>query len=331
MKDEVGTRVTHPSSFGSGVRSAMLTELAREELRRVAPGRPTAVTIGVFDGVHLGHQYLIGRLRALAEARGLASVVLTFHPAPVSVLRADVRISYITTLDDRLRLLRGLGVDVVDRLTFTSELAQVSAHDFSGGLRAELDLRLLVGGPDLAVGRAREGSVEWLRAHGPALGFDLEVVPFLADGDRKMGSSAIREALAQGDVETAARMLGRPFSLHGPVVHGAHRGRSIGFPTANIAVGADLAIPAFGVYVTRAYVGEASYPAVTNIGRRPTFDDGRPSIEPHILDFEGDLYGRELRIELLKRLRGEQKFSGVDELLAQIRRDVAAVREHFRT
>lgn len=307
----------------------MLTDLARQELQRMTLRRPTAVTIGVFDGVHRGHQFLIGRLTALAEARGLASVVLTFHPAPVSVLRPEIRLRYITTLEERLQLLRRLGVDDVGRLTFTSELAQVSAHDFLLGLREELDARLIVGGRDLALGRAREGTIDWLRAHGPALGIEVETVEHLVEGGRKMGSSAIREALAQGDVETAGAMLGRPFALHGPVVHGAHRGRQIGFPTANLAVGADLAVPAFGVYVARAVIGEVSHPAVTNIGRRPTFDDGPPSIETHILDFTANLYERELRIELLARLRGEQKFAGVDALVAQIQQDVQAVRRYF--
>jgi riboflavin kinase/FMN adenylyltransferase len=307
----------------------VLTELARQELQRLALGRPAAIAIGVFDGVHRGHQHLIGRLRALAEARGLASIVLTFHPAPVSVLRPEVRLSYITGLEERLRLLRDLGVDEVGRLTFTSDLAQVSAHDFVAGLRQELDVRLIVGGNDLALGRGREGTVAWLREHGPRLGVGVETIEFLAAEGRKMGSSGIREALAQGDVRTAGMLLGRPFSLHGPVVRGAQRGRTIGFPTANIAVGADLAVPAFGVYVTRAVVGELSHPAVTNIGRRPTFDDGAPSIETHILDFDADLYDRELRIELLDRLRGEQKFSGVPELVAQIRRDVDDARAYF--
>jgi riboflavin kinase/FMN adenylyltransferase len=307
----------------------MLTELARQELRRVATGQPAAVTIGVFDGVHLGHQALIRHLHAAAKAHGLSSIVLTFHPSPISVLRPDITVRYITSLEERLRLLRELGVDEVGRLTFTSELAQVSAHDFVAGLREELDLRLLVGGPDLSLGRAREGTVEWLRAHGAEMGFEVETVPFLADGDHKMGSSGIRDALGRGDVEAAARLLGRPFSLHGPVVHGAHRGKSIGFPTANIAVGADLVIPAFGVYVTRAHAGETVYPAVTNIGRRPTFDDGAPSVETYLLDVDVDLYGHDLRIDLLARLRGEQKFSGVDALLAQIRHDVAAARAYF--
>lgn len=307
----------------------MLTELARDELRRIAPGRPSAVTIGVFDGVHLGHQALIARLREGAAARGLASVVVTFHPAPVSVLRPDIRLSYITTLDERLQLLRGLGVSAVGPVTFTSELAQVSAHDFAAGLREHLDMRLILGGPDLSIGRRREGDVAWLQAHGSELGFAVETVEFVADGAYKMGSSAIRTALGQGDVETAARVLGRPFALHGPVVEGARRGRTIGFPTANIAVAADLAIPAFGVYVSRATVDGRGFMAATNIGRRPTFDDGPPSVEPHLLDFEGDLYGRDLRLELLARLRGEQRFAGIDALIAQIRVDVQATRDWF--
>lgn len=307
----------------------MLTELAREELRRITPGRPSAVTLGVFDGVHLGHRALVARLREAAAARGLASVVLTFHPAPVTVLRPDIRVRYITTLDERLALLRAEGADAVGRLTFTSDLAGVSAEDFMRGLREELDLRLLVGGPDQTIGRAREGDAAWLHEHGPVLGFEVKTVDFTADGGRKMGSTWIRQALAEGDVETAARLLGRPFTLHGPVVHGAQRGRTIGFPTANIAIGPDLAVPAFGVYVTRALLDGTALPSVTNIGRRPTFDDGAPSVETHLLDAEADLYGRDLRIELLARLRGEQKFGGVDELVAQIRRDADRAREWF--
>jgi riboflavin kinase/FMN adenylyltransferase len=308
----------------------MLTELARYEMRRVAPGRPTAVTIGVFDGVHLGHQRLFAGLREMAAARGLASVILTVHPAPVAVLRPDIRIRYITTLEERLRLLRREAVDKVGRLTFTSELAQVSAMDFMRGLREELDLRLIVGGEDLTVGRAREGTVAWLRAHGPELGYEVGVVPFLTLGDRKMGSSGIREALARGDVETAARVLGRPYSLHGPVIHGAHFGRALGFPTANIAVAPDLAIPADGIYVTRAWLGETGYPAVTYIGTRPAVDGGARSIETHLLDFDADIYDQELRVDFLARVREDRTFAGLDELAAQIGRDIAAARAYFQ-
>ena len=291
-----------------------------------------AVTIGVFDGVHRGHRALIRRLVELAAARGLASAVVTLHPSPITVIRPEVRIQYISSLEERIELLRGLGVDAVGPLTFTSELAQVSAADFVKTMRETLDMRLLAGGPDISLGRAREGNATWLSAHAAELGFDFEVVRFLEDGEAKVGSSGIREAVARGDMAAAAALLGRPFSLRGPVVRGFERGRTIGFPTANIAVSADRVLPALGVYVTLAYLGEACYPAVTNIGTRPTFDDGRPSIETHVLDFEGDLYGRELKIELLHRLRGEARFDGVEALVAQIRRDAAEARQfHART
>ena len=291
-----------------------------------------AATIGVFDGVHRGHQALIRRLVDLAAARGFASAVVTLHPSPITVIRPEIRIQYISSLEERIELLRGLGVDAVGPLTFTSELSQVSAADFVKTMRETLDMRLLAGGPDISLGRAREGNAAWLSAHAAELGFDFEVVRFLEDGEAKVGSSGIREAVARGDMAAAAALLGRPFSLRGPVVRGFERGRTIGFPTANIAVSADRVLPALGVYVTQAYLGEARYPAVTNIGTRPTFDDGRPSIETHVLDFEGDLYGRELKIELLHRLRGEARFEGVEALVAQIGRDAEEARRfHART
>lgn len=308
----------------------MITRLAQEQFRQLALGRPMAVTIGVFDGVHRGHQALIGRLSALAADRGLAAGVVTLHPAPITVIRPDVRIMYITSLEERIDLLRALGVDSVGPLTFTSELAQVSAADFVSTMRETLDMRLLVGGPDISIGRAREGNAAWLAENAPAHGFKVEIVRFLDDDGVKVGSSGIREAVARGDVATAAELLGRPFSLRGPVVRGFERGRTIGFPTANIAVSADRVLPALGVYVSRASFGQASYAAVTNIGTRPTFDDGRASIETYLLDFDGDLYGRELRVELLHRLRGEERFSGVEALVAQIGRDVEAARQWHR-
>ena len=304
----------------------MITALAREQFERLATGRPMAATIGVFDGVHRGHQALVRHLVARAAERDLAAGVITLHPAPITVIRPEVRVMYITSLEERIELLRALGVDGVAPLTFTSELAQVSATDFVAAMRETLDLRLLVGGPDIAIGRGREGNAAWLHEHAPRLGVEVETVEFVLDGGQKVGSSGIRDAVARGDLETAAALLGRPFSLRGPVVRAFERGRTIGFPTANIAVSADRVLPALGVYVTRAVVGEAVYPAVTNIGRRPTFDDGPPSIETHILDFEGDLYGRELKIELLHRVRGEMKFAGVEALVAQIRHDVEDAR-----
>jgi riboflavin kinase/FMN adenylyltransferase len=307
----------------------MSTQLAREELARARPPGPSAVTIGKFDGVHRGHRYLVEHLLDRARAEGLATVVMTLHPHPATVLRPGTHITYLCSLEERVTLLRQLGVDRVGVLSFTSELAELSYREFMRLLVDELRLRLLLTGPDFAVGRDRAGTFEALSALGEEWGFRVESVPLLTEGSEKVGSGAVREALAEGEMELVTELLGRPFSLRGPVIRGAERGRTLGFPTANIAVAPDLAIPRFGVYATRAFVGEARYDAVTNIGQRPTFDETRPTIEAYLLDFEGDLYERELRLEVLHRLRDEARFSGPDELVEQIRRDVAAAREYL--
>ena len=283
----------------------MITQLARSELARASAGRPAAVTIGKFDGVHRGHQYLVRRLLEEAGKRDLASVVVTMHPHPATVLRPGTPISYLCSLEDRVELLQGLGVDQVAVLSFTSELAQLSYKEFVALIIDQLDMRLLLAGPDLALGRNREGNVEAIRPLALEKGFELTLVELLSEEEAKVGSGAVREALAAGEMETVTRLLGRPFALHGPVVRGAERGRTIGFPTANIAIGADLALPSFGVYVTRAYLGESTYDSITNIGKRPTFDEDRPTIEAHILDFDADCYEQQLRLELLTRVRDE--------------------------
>ena len=309
--------------------SEMTTQLARDELSRAAAGRPSAVTIGKFDGVHRGHQYLVGQLLEQASANGLASVVITLHPHPISVLRPGTAITYLCSLEERVALLRSLGVDGVGVLSFTSELAQLSYRDFVGLLIEQLDLQLLLVGPDLALGRDREGDVVALRRLGEERGFRVELVRMLNEDDAKVGSGAVRDALAAGEMSKVNGLLGRPFALRGPVVHGEERGKTIGFPTANIAVARDLALPKFGVYVTRAYLGEMAYPSVTNVGERPTFGQSRPTIETYLLDFDGDLYERELRIELLRKVRDEQRFDSVDALVAQIGRDVETTRAYF--
>lgn len=299
--------------------------LARDELARAAPGSETAVTIGVFDGVHRGHLYLLARLQERARALGLASGVITLHPAPLQVLRPEKRIAYLSSLEERIERLRDAGVDFVAPVTFTSELAQLSARDFVRLLVDELQVRFMLEGPDYALGRGREGTVAVLAELGGKMGYQLEVLEALTEGDLVVSSTAIRSALAEGEMRRVTERLGRPFSLRGPVVEGARRGKSIGFPTANIAIGADRALPPFGVYVTWAYLGEARYKSVTNIGRRPTFDKGERTIEVHLLDYQGpDFYGYDLRIDLLDRLRREKRFASADELRTQIQRDVAA-------
>jgi riboflavin kinase / FMN adenylyltransferase len=305
--------------------------LARRELARVAPGRPSAVTIGVFDGVHRGHQHLVAALCEGAREKGLAAIALTFNPHPRTVLRPGSAVTYLTSLEERVELLQALGLDAVGVLAFTSELAQLSPRDFLALLVDELQMRLLMVGPDFALGRNRSGTIGVMRQVGEELGFRVEVAPLLAEDGEKVGSSSVRQALSEGDVAHVARLLGRPFSLRGPVVAGDRRGRTLGFPTANIAIGLDRALPEYGIYVTRAYVRETVHKSCTSIGIRPTFDvEPRPTVETFVLDFDEDIYGQEMRIELLERLRGELKFESAEDLIAQMHRDVEQTRAYFR-
>ena len=304
----------------------MPTELARAELRRVAVDGPTTLTIGVFDGVHRGHVALLRRVIEHAARAGTAPGVVTFHPHPQQVLHPDSPISYLTSLEDRLDLLSEAGLQVVAPITFTSELAQTDAGDFIRLLAEELRLAQLITGPDFALGRQRGGDIPALRALGDELGFRVDVIDLIReqgrDGDAKISSRDIRTALGTGDIDRVNDLLGRRFSLHGPVVTGFERGRGIGFPTANIAVGADRALPAAGVYATLAHIDGRIHASVTNIGVRPTFDDSDAvSVECHVLDYSGDLYGRDLRIELCRRLRGEIKFGDIEALKTQLARD----------
>jgi riboflavin kinase / FMN adenylyltransferase len=302
-----------------------------DELAAVAPERDTALTVGVFDGVHRGHRHLLAWLKDRAAARGLASGVITLHPHPALVLNPRAPVVYLTTLEERVELLRAGGVDFVLPVTFTPEVARLSARDFVGLLIERLRMRFFLVGPDFALGRDRQGSAEVLSQLGSEMGFEVELAAPLVESGRVVSSSAVRDALAAGEVEAVSSLLGRPFSLHGPVVRGVERGKVMGFPTANIAVGPGMALPAFGVYATRAYVAGVARSSVTNIGRRPTFDDGERTVEVYIMDFDADIYGRELRIDVLKRLREETRFSDPQELVEQIRRDVVDAREYLES
>ena len=308
----------------------MVTELAREQLRRAAIGRPTALTIGIFDGVHRGHQAVIRQVINTAHRHGLAAGAITFHPHPREVLRRDLTIEYVTSLEDRLALLRETGLDTVATVSFTSEFAQTEAGDFVRMLVEELQLKRLIIGEDFALGRQRGGDPETLAQLGRELNFDVDVINLIADNGEqaeKISSTEIRAALNDGEIERVTALLGRRFAVHGPVVLGFERGRTIGFATANVAVGADRAIPGPGVYATLAHLPEGPRPSVTNIGVRPTFEDGGGlSIECHIFDFDRDIYDTDLRVEFVQRLRGERKFEGVEQLVEQIARDCEAAR-----
>lgn len=301
-----------------------------DELRANTPSRDTWLTIGVFDGVHLGHRYLIRHLLEQAAASGALSGVITFKQHPRQVISPKTPLTHLTSLEERLKQLKELGVELVIAISFTPQVAQLSASDFLRLLQKHLRAQGLVVGPNFALGRNREGNVALLRRLAPEMGLQLVVVPKLVQGEEVVSSTAIRHALTAGAMDSVTRMLGRPFSLTGTVVSGAERGHLLGFPTANIGVNHDAALPADGVYITKAYVADRSYPSVTNIGHRPTFGGGHRTIEVFLLDFSGHLYDQQLRIELVARLRPERRFDTPQELQAQIAQDVEQARARLQ-
>lgn len=299
----------------------LISELASFSLER-----ETLLTVGVFDGVHLGHQYLIKKLTQQAATRNLLSVVITFNSHPQNVLSPQTKLARLTTVEERTRLLRGLGVEHVVPLNFSTEVAALSAREFVSLLQMNLRMRGLIIGPDFTLGRGREGDATVLQTLGQELGFTVEVVEPLISGGSLVSSTAIREALSQGNMRATSKFLGRYFRLSGPVIGGMERGHGLGFPTANIGVDSDQALPIDGVYATLGYVGDKVYKSVTNIGIRPTFGDGQRTIEVFLIDFAGDIYGEKLAVELVERLRGEMRFADAKELSAQIGRDVEQAR-----
>jgi riboflavin kinase/FMN adenylyltransferase len=293
-----------------------------EEMARVAPSKDMLLTIGVFDGVHLGHQYLILQLVEQARQQGLLSGVVTFRQHPEEVLQPETKLPFLTDLDERINLLRNEGVEVIIPISFNVQSARLSARRFVELLKKYLRMRGLVIGTDFALGRNREGDADALRALGQEMGFSVTIVPAVILNGEVVSSTAIREALARGDVEKVRRLTGRPFSLHGQVITGAGRGVALGFPTANLDMAPEQALPQDGVYATWAYIDGRVYQSMTNIGFNPTFDDSKRVVEIYIVDYRGDLYGHELKIEVMERLRAEKKFSTVEELKQQIAEDV---------
>jgi len=286
------------------------------------------LTIGSFDGVHLGHQSLIRQLVNGAHTVGVPAVVLTFHPHPVVVLRGITGDIYLTLPEERVQLFADLGVDVVIVEPFTRELSLTSAREFVARIVSHLGLQHLLIGHDFALGHAREGNFGVLEKLGQELSFEVEQFDAIQiDGD-VISSSGIRLMLDAGEVNRAARWLGRPYRVSGIVVPGDHRGSSIGFPTANLSVPAGKIKPAVGVYACQAWVNGRVWAAATNIGVRPTFDGQGTTIhvEAHLLDYSGDLYGQSISLDFYERLRGEQRFPNVQALIAQIGKDILRTR-----
>ena len=286
----------------------------------------TLVTIGVFDGVHRGHQRLIAGLVDQARQAGLRTVAITFFPHPDIVLRGLSGRYYLTRPAEKENLLRAQGIDEVLTLAFDDELRQVSAEEFCARLRSGLNMQTLAVGRDFALGHRREGNVQRLRQLGRELGFGLLTNDLVEDESGRISSTAIREALEAGDTGRARCWLGRSHVLGGEVVRGAGRGRQMGFPTANIDLWQQQVIPANGVYASYVWLGDERFVAATNVGRRPHFAGATLTVEPFILDFDRDIYGQWLNVSFEQRLRDERKFDSLDGLVRQIAADAEASR-----
>jgi riboflavin kinase/FMN adenylyltransferase len=294
--------------------------------------RGVYLTVGSFDGLHRGHLHLLEKMTQAALEDGAAPVVLTFYPHPKAVLRSAADsppFRYLIPLEERLALLRALPLEAIVLQPFDPAFYRISAAEFLQTLKNRLGLRSLWCGPSFSLGFQREGNVAYLTEKSVALGFSLYVIPPLDQSGGPISSSRIRQALAEGDPRLAADLLGRRFSLSGTVIHGAGRGRKMGTPTANLDLWPEIAIPAYGVYAVWAVAAGRRYAGVTSIGIRPTFENGSAhaaTVETHLLDFNGDIYGSILQVEFVERLRGEEKFPDMDSLRGQMARDIERAR-----
>jgi riboflavin kinase/FMN adenylyltransferase len=293
-----------------------------QELANMAPQGETLLTIGVFDGVHAGHRYLLEKLQQRAAEKNLLSGVVTFNPHPQSVLHPHNQLPWLSNVKDRIRSLQELGINIVAVLTFTPKVAQLSAREFMLLLKKHLKMRGIMVGPDFALGRGREGDINLLRALGREMEFSVEVIPPHTINGEVVSSTLIRRALAQGDMRKVERLMGHHFHLRGRVITSDKRGRVLGFPTANLDMNPQQALPDNGTYATIAQVDGKQFPSATNIGIRPTFGEGGKTVETHLLNYAGDLYHKEIMVKFVQKLRDEQHFASPEELKAQIEKDI---------
>lgn len=287
------------------------------------------LTIGNYDGIHVGHQKIIEKIMSKARELNGTSVLMTFHPHPMTVLKPDKFIGLITPIYFKKRLIEKTGIDVLIIAPFTDEFRLIPHEAFVDNLLVKkLGIRGLIVGYDFKFGKEGKGNVEYLASHSAQSGFFFEIQEAITLEGEKVGSNRIRKMIQEGDVKKAAHHLGRPYALEGTVAEGDGRGRTIGFPTINLKTDFPL-IPKRGVYVSEVEIEGKRLQAVTNIGFNPTFDGQRQTIESYILDFSGNLYGRSITLHFLARLRDELKFSSADELVEWIGRDVRSAREYF--
>ena len=295
----------------------------------VASSHSAWITIGTFDGVHRGHQAILGQLIQRAQTAGVPAMVITFHPHPAEVLRNLNEPYYLCSLEERKNLLEGTGIDQVLVLPFTLEFSRQSARQFILALRDQVHFSGILVGHDFHFGAGREGDMSTLQALGAELGFSVETFPAQTIDGEVISSSAIRQLLRLGQVQQAAQLLGRWYAINGEVVHGDGRGRHIGIPTANLAVWSKQLLPAIGVYAARVELEGVEYPAVLSIGKRPTFYSSlaEQTLEVHILDFHQDLYGKMMQVKFIDYLRDELRFGSAGELTEQIQKDILLTRE----
>jgi riboflavin kinase/FMN adenylyltransferase len=287
------------------------------------------LTIGSFDGVHLGHQQIIRQITSEAHAAGAPAVVLTFYPHPSVVLRGKKDAFYLTLPEEKAAILNAMGVDYVVIHPFDRQVAYIEPHNFIEKLHHHLGFSQLWVGYDFALGRNRAGDVPRLEQLGEQFGFSLQVVDAIKHGEKAVSSSRIRSALERGEISKVADLLGRRYSVSGRVIHGDGRGKQIGIPTANLEIDRERAVPGAGVYACLVTWKGTVFSAVTNIGVRPTFETEpvSPRVETHILDFSHDLYGEQIDLEFVAHLRSEQRFTSIDALVSQIQSDITAARE----
>ena len=302
-------------------------------LRKLMPSRTASgqvVTIGSFDGLHMGHRELLGRALSHAQVRGLASVMLTFEPLPREFFSPQSPPPRLSCLRERFRLLQGTGLDTLCVLRFDAALRQMDAQAFAGLLQ-QAQVRQVVVGHDFKAARDSAATALWLKEHGPRFGFEVEIVqPVLVNGLR-VSSRAVRAALLAGDLLLAERLLGRRYAMTGRVQRGQQLGRTLGYPTANLRL-SRRSSPCDGIFAVRVHgvrddaTGRRGLPGVASLGTRPTVQGCEPLLETHLFDFEGDLYGQEIEVEFVARLRGEQHFDSLDLMVEQIHRDAAQAR-----
>jgi len=286
----------------------------------------TAITIGVFDGVHLGHKYLINKLIQNKNTSKLSCGIVTFDPHPIQILRPDLNFKCLQSLEGRVRRLEQTGIDFISVVKFDHLLSQLTAQDFLKELKEQLNFQLLVVGEDFRLGKNQEGDIAQLSTISNELEFSIQKIPLQSDSKAKFSSSQIREFITNGNIDKANRILGTSFTIDGMVESGEKRGRQLGFPTINLSLSPDLIIPKKGVYASVTKIDGDEYKSIVNVGTRPTFGVDKILAESHLFDYNGNAYDKEVTISLLEFIREEIQFNNKDQLINQINHDVKTVK-----